>query len=120
MVSVNSSDDTTDLTMQSPTTSTTLDQEQIDMLTAHLQTTTITDEAVGTALRDLDDIEDGAGNWPTDWRPHCHKCTEEIGESELMGVAFGNYYHKRCVPSLSKGPMPLGQYLAGIDNAERQ
>jgi hypothetical protein len=31
-----------------------------------------------------------------------------------MGTAFGNFYHDGCVPGLSTGPMPLGQYLGGI------
>lgn len=97
-----------------------LDQEQVDLLVAHLKETEITDEAVGTALRDLDDHEYGSGVWPEDWRPYCQKCDEKIGEAEMMGVAFGNYYHASCVPSLQRGPLPLGQYLGGVERAQRQ
>jgi len=93
-----------------------LGQEHIDRLTLHLEETEISDAAVADALRLLDDLEYGSGQLPEDWLPHCHKCDEEIAENEMMGVAFGNFYHDGCVPSLEKGPMPCGQYIGGIEN----
>jgi len=94
-----------------------LDQRQTDKLTAHLMKTEITDVDVARALKSLDDIESGAGNFPDDWRPYCQKCDEELEDSEMVGTAFGNFYHDRCVPSLDTGPMPLGQLLGGAENA---
>ena len=95
-----------------------LSQEETDLLADHLAGTAITDAAVANALRKLDDLDYGAGRWPDDWRPYCHKCDGQIAEDELMGVAFGNFYHDRCVPSLDIGPLPCGQYLGGIDTYE--
>lgn len=89
------------------------------MVVAHLSETLITEEAVATAMRDLDDCEAGAGAWPMEVRIGCHKCEEEIDDSEMMGVAFGNYYHASCVPQVNRGPLPLGQYLGGVEGAQR-
>ena len=100
--------------MQSNTTR--LSQEETDLLANHLANTEITDAAVANALKKLDDLEYGAGVWPDDWLPYCHKCNECIEEDEMMGVAYGNFYHDRCVPGLKHGPLPCGQYLGGIDN----
>ena len=91
-----------------------LTQEEVDLLSAHLETTEITDVAVARVLEKLDDSESGTGWWPDDWQPHCQKCKSQINDGELMGTAFGNFYHDGCVPGLSTGPMPLGQYLGGV------
>lgn len=94
-----------------------LTQEETDCLVAHLKRTEITDVAVANALKKLPDLDDGSGKWPDDWRPHCQKCDEEINDGEMMGTAFGCFYHGGCVPSVDNGPMPVGQYLAGVENA---
>ncbi len=96
-----------------------LTQEQIDLTASHLAKSEITDVAVANTLKALPDIEDGANEFPEDWRPHCQKCDEEIVDGEMCGTAFGNFYHDRCVPGLDHGPMPLGQLLAGAENARK-
>lgn len=90
-----------------------LGQEETDLLTRHLLDTDVTDVAVARVLRKLDDIEAGAGNLPEEFRPVCKKCDEQMEDGEMVGTAFGNFYHDGCVPSLKTGPMPLGQLLAG-------
>lgn len=89
-------------------------QQEIDRTAVHLQHSEITDVAVARMLKRLDDLEDGSGHLPNDWRPYCHKCNTQLEDTELVGIAFGNFYHDKCVPSLSDGPMPLGQLLAGV------
>lgn len=93
-----------------------LTQEETDLLTRHLLDTQITDVTVYRVLKKLGDIEDGAGTVPDDWRPTCKKCDEEIDHDEVMGTAFGHFYHRRCVPTL-KDPMLCGQWLGGVENA---
>jgi len=95
----------------------TLGQEETDLLTRHLLDTDVTDVAVARALKKLDDIEAGAGNLPENFRPACQKCGEQMKDGDMVGTAFGNFYHDGCVPSLKIGPMPLGQLLGGVDDA---
>lgn len=105
--------------MNTQSSSTQLDQEAIDLTTRHLMNTEITDAAVGRALKYLDDLEPGAGQLPPDWKPYCHKCNEQMQDNEMVGIAYGNFYHDRCVPSLSEGPMPLGQLLVNADELKK-
>lgn len=96
-----------------------LGQEQVDRLSSHLEDTEISDVVVVDVLRELDDLEHGAGQLPEDFRPYCQKSDEEIVDGEMMGTRFGNIYHDRCVPDLSVGPLPLGQWIAGAGEASR-
>lgn len=101
------------LTPPAQTDGQSLSQEEIDSTVSHLIETEITNVAVARALKRLDDIESGSGELPPDWRPYCKKCNEQLEDNEMVGIAFGNFYHDACVPSLSTGPLPLGQLLAG-------
>lgn len=93
-----------------------LGQEEIDRTHLHLQQTEITDVAVARALKYLDDIEYGSGQLPDDWHPYCKKCNTELEDNDMVGTAFGNFYHDNCVPELREGPMPLGQLLGGVSD----
>lgn len=73
-----------------------LDQEEIDLLAAHLEDSEITSVAVWSALRKLPDGEYGAGELG-DIRPYCQKCGGMISEDEPQETAFGHFYHSNCI-----------------------
>ncbi|ELY73259.1 hypothetical protein [Natrinema pallidum] len=96
-----------------------LAQEQVDTTAVHLQESGIRDVAVLETLADLPDLEYGRGELPDEVVIVCQKCDDEIGDGEMMGAAFGSFYHDGCVPDVSEGPLPLAQYLAGVTDGTR-
>lgn len=95
-----------------------LPQESVDELAILLEDVGIEKVALLEALEILPDLEYGRGDRSLDVAISCKKCDEEIGEEEMMGVAYGSFYHDGCVPGLHEGPLPLGQYLAGVEGVE--
>ena len=95
-----------------------LTQESVDELAILLEEVGISKVALLEALDRLPDLEHGRGEHSLDVEIVCHKCEEEIGDEEMMGVAYGSFYHDGCVPGLHEGPLPLAQYLAGVEVAE--
>ena len=89
-------------------------QEHVDTMALHLEQSGISDVALLEALELLPDLEHGSGDRSLDVRIRCHKCDEMIDDEEMMGSAFGHFYHDRCVPSLSDGTTPLAQYLTDL------
>lgn len=94
-----------------------LPQECIDELAIHLEKSGISEVALLKVLERLPDFEYGRGDRALDVNLVCAKCDEEIADEEIMGTAFGSFYHEGCVPRVD-GPMPAGQYLAGVESAE--
>lgn len=97
----------------------TLAQEQVDRTSLRLQECGICDVTVLETLADLPDLEYGRGELPDEVAIVCRKCDDKIGDGEMMGVAFGSFYHDGCVPDVSEGPLPLAQYLAGVTDGTR-
>lgn len=93
-----------------------LGQEHVDELSKLLEETPISTVALLEALELLPDLEYGRGERPLDVVIQCQKCDEAIEDGEMMGTACGHFYHDGCVPGLKEGPMPLGQYLAGVED----
>lgn len=75
-----------------------LNQEEIDNVSSELTDGVITDMAVWSAVRKLDDIEAGAGDLPKDAVRGCQKCGEEIAGEHNLAKAFGHFYHEGCIP----------------------
>lgn len=75
-----------------------LSQEEVDTLSNRTTNSPITDIAVWNAIKKMPDIEAGSGELPESATRGCQKCGDEITEGDELQIAFGHFYHSRCVP----------------------
>lgn len=75
-----------------------LNQEEVDTLVSHVLDGLVYDTAVADAVKKLPDSEGGRGDVAPGLDFGCQKCKERISPSDdELQVAFGHFYHRRCV-----------------------
>ena len=73
-----------------------LTQEEIDVLSSHLEEQRIKRKVLADILYKLPDSEYGAHVMPEGYVPYCVQCDEHIVDKDDLGTAYGKFVHVSC------------------------